>query len=58
MAEKDKTSFVVEDKIFKNGVRYYCVYNYDKTKLLLLCKCVKFVSSFIGKKHGYWGVNR
>jgi hypothetical protein len=58
MVEKDKKNFVIEDKVYTNGVRYYCVYNSDKTQLILLSKCIKLVSAYIGRKHGHWGISR
>ena len=36
-----KTNFVIEEKRFRNGVRYYCVYN--KSGLLMLTRSVKLI---------------
>jgi hypothetical protein len=58
-AEKDKTNFVIETNVFKvTGIRYFCVYTSNKSKLLLLTRSIKEVSSFTGVEYGYWRVNR
>lgn len=58
-AERDKTNFVIEEKVYYfTGVRYFCVYNKNKTKLILLTRSLKEVSDFIGEKYGHWGINR
>lgn len=58
-AEKDKTNFVIENKVYNfTGIRYFCVYDKNKTKLLLLTRSIKEVSDYIGEKYGNWGINR
>ena len=58
-AERDKTNFVIETNVFKTtGIRYFCVYNSNKSKLLLLTRSVKEVSALIGENYGHWGINR
>ena len=57
--EKDTTNFVIKINVFNfSGERYFCVYDKNETKLLLLTRSIKEVSSFTGVKYGYWRVNR
>ena len=44
-AENVKTNFVIEEKRFRSGVRYYCVYS--KGKLLMLTRSVKVIRKIL-----------
>lgn len=58
MAGNVTTNFVIKIKKYQNGLKYYCVYDENQTKLLLLTTCIKMVSAITGKKYGHWGINR
>ena len=43
MAEKEKTNFVIEEKKRRDGTRYYCVYNSNKSRLLMITRSMKII---------------
>jgi hypothetical protein len=47
MAEKEETNFVIEEKRRIDGVRYYCVYNSNKSRLLLITRSMKVIRNLI-----------